>query len=287
MNRTTRAAFHILAVGIIVLFIGVALWRTYPGLFLGPAISGLFVAGGTAALAASAYYTIEWDREKHEKEESWRDQLRLDRKQDREPHIEILAGERILPRRAATGEGMAETESVEFHARTLVLRNNGPGIAANFKAKRAKRILPAEVLIPPPGPPDPWEGRPLSRDRVATDETREDTVKRVYLRADEEVVLESPDEWIAPPDPFIDETYLVYWTVDCTDLDGNPAKLARGGLKESEPLTKEDSPEEDIEWDRNIHRAWSRWYFVADLAPLPVRPPAPEEPEDTVVETSD
>jgi hypothetical protein len=294
LTPTRRAGRVILVAVAVASVIGLLLWVQNPRLFAGAAVAELFVAGGTAALAASAYYTIEWDREKHEEERQWqreqrsdlkfnqeservwRETQRLDRRQDREPHVEILRVTKVLVRPLAPREQSLETELGDFLAAVLILRNNGPGIAANFKATRTQRLVPGEFVQ------DlqrywPEERRRLSRDDLARDESNIEFLHRAYLRAGEDVELTSPDEWVTVPDPVADRVYGTLWKVECTDLEGNPATPAVGGLLRGEALAPNRYPSDEVEWDRSFHRTRSRWRFISSFKELPPNPTANRE----------
>jgi hypothetical protein len=222
----------------------------------------LVIATGALAYAAALQAATAIDSGRLES--LWRARRLEDRRKDREPHLEIYGKTKLIDKVVSKPAPPDATETILFEANTLILRNNGPGTAWHFTAKRTVRYSPEEVLMAALSDP-PEDGVSL---RDFSDQRAQDRrIERSYLRPGEEVEVESPDEWPRLYDSD-DDDYAVTWEVECDDLDGIAGPKARGSLRRSEPPSDKENPSAIIELDRDYYRSRSRWEFLVDLPPL-------------------
>lgn len=199
---------------------------------------------GTAILGLAALLTIVQDQDRRAEE-------RANRRADRAPILVV----KVIPRKEtrqirAAGNPQLSAPGT-YTARDLVLMNVGPGIAQRVKGRHKLQYVRWQELAskPGPGPEDaPRDSRWIDFQ-----------LKVPYLPSGDSVVLVSGDVGEGYEEGF-DFMTGHFFEIGCTDLDGHPAKKARGGVVWNHPGFASGFAAEAYEED---HRDVSEWDFTS------------------------
>lgn len=225
-------------------------WLAYGQPDLGTMVQ-VSVAVGTGSLSVAAIVSIAFDLSKRE--------------EDSKPHIEIYQRNVTVTKAEIAGRP-SFTSPTPYETHRLVLRNNGPGVAANLFA-RVHYIQTVPIVART----SEDQAKPLESPEFLSEEVEDEPLDRRYLASGEEIEIAAPDSWLPAFDPTTKDAIAFHFAVSATDLDGRKVLSAFGGLRRHPERLGNQGDADEARGEFNYYLTHSRWEWIDDFEALRTR----------------